>query len=74
MGMATLITEGLTSCMEVEMNSLILGILILMLLVVSGYVSSDETQAIRTESAARHVDPHLNYYEEHLIAMGIRKP
>jgi hypothetical protein len=63
--------------MEIEMNTLpILGILILMLLVVSGYVSSDETQAIPVESAARHVDPHLNYYEEHLIAMGIerRKP
>jgi hypothetical protein len=54
----------------------ILGILILMLLVVSGYVSSDETQGLSTESAARYVDPHLNYYEEHLSAMGIerRKP
>jgi hypothetical protein len=55
-----------------------LGILVLMLLVVSGYVSSspnEETEAFRAASPG-HLDPHLGYYEEHLIRMGIerRKP
>jgi regulator of protease activity HflC (stomatin/prohibitin superfamily) len=59
------------------MNRLpILGIFILMLLVISGYVSSspaEEPQVVRLESAGRYVDPHLNYYEQHLIAMGIER-
>jgi len=58
------------------MNRLpIVGILILMLLVISGYVSSsEETPVIR--STEQHLDPHVGYYEQHLINMGIerRKP
>ena len=57
----------------------IIGILILMLLVISGYVSSspsEDTQLIIAESTGRHLDPHVTYYEDHLITMGIerRKP
>ena len=56
------------------MNKLpVVGILVLMLLVISGYVSSEETQVNATTSAVRHLDPHLNYYEQHLIAMGIER-
>ena len=53
----------------------IIGIFVLMLLVISGYVSSnEETQAIPTAATGQHLDPHLNYYEQHLIAMGVVQP
>ena len=53
-----------------------IGILIVTLLVVSGYVSSspnEEPQVMLAGSAVRHLDPHLDYYEEHLIRMGIEQ-
>jgi hypothetical protein len=54
------------------MNKLpIVGILVLMLLVVSGYVSSEETPVIQADSSVQHLDPHLTYYDRHLVAMGI---
>ena len=49
----------------------IVGILVLMLLIVGGYVSSEETQAARVETTAQYADPHLNYYEEHLARIGL---
>lgn len=57
------------------MNRLpIIGIFILMLLVISGYVSSsEETPVIGGESTERHLDPHVSYYEQHLINMGIEQ-
>lgn len=56
------------------MNKLpIVGILVLMLLVVSGYVSSEETQPAADSSATQYLDPHLAYYEKHLAAMGIER-
>ena len=59
--------------MEVEVNRIpVIGLLVLMLLVVSGYVASEETQAPRAESTV-HVDPHVNYYQEHLARMGIAR-
>ena len=49
------------------------GILILMLLVVSGYVASEPAASpdeARTD-AVLSADPHVNYYEQHLAAMRI---
>ncbi len=65
-----------TSCRLIgdHMNKLpIIGILVLMLLVVSGYVSSEETQVVQADSSVQHLDPHLAYYEKHLDAMGIER-
>ena len=64
------------------MNKLpIIGILLLMLLVISGYVSSmpadeEEVQVARAETSREYLDPHVKYYEEHLIRIGLepRKP
>ena len=57
------------------MNRLpIAGLLILMLLVVSGYVSSGTSvanDAVATPTVA-HLDPHVGYYQQHLAAMGVR--
>ena len=57
------------------MNSLpIIGIFVLMLLVISGYVSSsEETPAMGGESMEQHPDPHVSYYKQHLINMGIER-
>jgi len=55
----------------------IAGILILMLLVVSGYVASEPTDMsdeARAEDTVRSMDPHVNYYEQYLLAMGIARP
>lgn len=51
----------------------IIGILVLMLLVVSGYVSSEETPTLQADTSVQHLDPHLNYYEKHLAALGIER-
>ena len=54
----------------------VIGILILMLLVISGYVSTsanEDTQATRAQAPPWHGDPHLNYYEEHLTKMGVER-
>ena len=60
--------------MEIEMKSLpIMGILILMLLVISGYGASEDTQALPAERATWHADPHVYHYQEHLIKMGIER-
>lgn len=57
------------------MNKLpVAGILILMLLIVSGYVSSEPTDMAdeaRNEAPVVSVDPHVNYYEQYLAAAGL---
>jgi len=59
------------------MNRLfIIGILILMHLVLSGYVSSSPNEVVEevcAEGTGRYLDAHLSYYEEHLITMGIER-
>ena len=55
----------------------IAGIIILMLLVVSGYVASEPADTADETTAERVVvspDSHVNYYERHLIAMGVAQP
>ena len=67
---------ALSNCYSpgINMNKLpIVGILVLMLLVVSGYVSSEETQTVADNAATQYLDPHLGYYEKHLVAMGIER-
>jgi hypothetical protein len=63
--------------MEVAMNRpSAIGLLIAVLLVVSGYVSSSPKEAAQTTRAAsteRHPDAHVSYYKEHLIAIGIMR-
>ena len=52
-----------------------IGILIIVLLALSGYVSSspkEHAQTTRASSTEQHPDAHVSYYEEHLIAMGIQ--
>jgi hypothetical protein len=52
----------------------IAGIVILMLLVVSGYVASepaDIADEVRADDAVLSLDPHVNYYRQHVIAMEI---
>jgi hypothetical protein len=52
----------------------VIGIVILMLLVIARYVSSsDETPVLRADTTGQYLDPHLNHYEQHLIAMGIEQ-
>ena len=54
----------------------IAGILILMLLVVSGYVSSEPTDIAdqaQNEAPVVSADPHVNYYEQYLIAAGLAR-
>jgi hypothetical protein len=52
-----------------------IGIAVLLLLVLSGYVSSHEkTQVVRADGVEHYADRHLNYYEAHLIAIGVRQP
>ena len=51
----------------------IAGILILMLLVVSGYVSSEPTDisnGVANGGPVVSADPHVNYYAQYLISMG----
>ena len=58
------------------MSKLIVGILVLMLFVISGYVASspaEDAQSIRAANTGPHPDPHVNYYLEHLTAMGIEQ-
>ncbi len=53
-----------------------IGILIVALLVVSGYVSSspkEEMRVTRAASTGLHPDAHVSYYEAHLIAIGIKR-
>jgi hypothetical protein len=55
----------------------IAGIFILMLLIVSGYVASEPaagTDEGRIEIPVVSLDPHVNYYEQHLTAMGVIRP
>ena len=51
----------------------VIGILVLMLLVINGYVSSSPGEEAQAKGAANaeHLDPHVSYYEQHLILMGI---
>jgi len=54
----------------------VVGILVLMLFVISGYVSSspgEEAPVIGVADIEQHLDPHVSYYEQHLIRMGIEK-
>ena len=64
-------------CVEVAMNRpSAIGLLIAVLLVVSGYVSSspkEASQTTRPSSTERHPDAHVSYYKEHLIAIGITR-
>jgi hypothetical protein len=59
------------------MNKLpIAGILVLMLLVVSGYVASEPAEIAdeaRADDAILSLDPHVNYYRQHLIAMDLAR-
>ena len=53
------------------------GILILMLLVVSGYVSSEPAGLVdeaANEGPVVSVDPHVNYYAQYLLSMGVSQP
>jgi len=55
----------------------IAGILVLMLLVVSGYVASEPTEMaddVRADGAIISVDPHVNYYRQHVIALEVARP
>ena len=48
----------------------------ILVLVGSGYVSgtpAKEAQANPAPVAAPHLDPHVGYYEQHLINIGIAK-
>ncbi len=52
----------------------IAGILVLMLLIVSGYVASepaDMPDEVRADNAVLSLDPHVNYYRQHLLAMEV---
>ena len=58
------------------MNKLpIAGIVVLMLLVVSGYVASEpaEISQARADDAVLSLDPHVNYYRQHVNAMEIAR-
>ncbi|HZM47656.1 MAG TPA: hypothetical protein VFC14_22780 [Burkholderiales bacterium] len=50
----------------------IAGILVLMLLIVSGYVASEPAE-MADEALADNVvlslDPHVNYYQQHLLTL-----
>lgn len=53
------------------------GILILMLLVVSGYVASEPTDAAdeaRNAAPMVSLDPHVNYYAQYLTALEVAEP
>jgi hypothetical protein len=53
------------------------GILILILLVVSGYVSSEPTDLadeVANEGPVVSIDPHVNYYARYLISMEVSQP
>ena len=54
----------------------IAGILVLMLLVVSGYVASEpaEMTDARADTAVLSLDPHVNYYRQHVIALETARP
>ena len=53
----------------------IAGILVLMLLIVSGYVASEPTEMADealAETAVLSLDPHVNYYQQHLLTLDAR--
>ena len=59
------------------MNLPVAGILILMLLVVSGYVASepaDVADEARNEAPMVSVDPHVNLYAQYLAAREVAEP
>jgi hypothetical protein len=49
----------------------IAGIVVLMLLVVSGYVASEPAERVHEAraDAVLSLDPHVNYYRQHVISM-----
>ena len=54
----------------------IVGIVVLMLLVVSGYVASEPADIVdeaRADEAVLSLDPHVNYYRQHVISMEIAR-
>ena len=54
----------------------IAGILVLMLLVVSGYVASepaDVPDEVRADDAIVSLDPHVNYYRQYLTSMEVER-
>jgi hypothetical protein len=58
--------------MEIVVNRIgILGILILMAFVVSGYVASSPHDDALAAEATPHLDPHVSHYEQHLRNLGI---
>ena len=61
--------------MEIVVNRIgILGILILMAFVVSGYVASSPHDDPLAAEATPHLDPHVSHYEQHLRNLGITIP
>lgn len=50
------------------MSKLIAGILVMMLLIVSGYVASEPTEMM-DENAVLSLDPHVNYYQQYVRAL-----
>jgi hypothetical protein len=55
----------------------IAGILVLMLLIVSGYVASEPSEMADealADSAVPSLDPHVNYYQQYMLALKIVRP
>ena len=54
----------------------IAGILVLMLLIVSGYVASEPAEMADealADSAVPSLDPHVNYYQQYLLTLDIAR-